>query len=308
MAPGSDDLSHVHEPVLVQEVLAYLALERSGGLVIDGTVGAGGHAAAILAAHPDTHLLGLDRDPVILEHARARLEPFGDRVTLVHGSYATLGDVLAARGLPAPAGILLDVGVSSLQLDDPSRGFSFKGEDELPDMRFDPSGDERTAADIVNHASERELADILHHHGEEPRARAVARAIVQARPITTIGRLREVVRSAAFRVRRIDPATRSFQGLRIAVNDELGHFERGLAAAIEALAEHGRLVVLCFQSAEERLVKAAFREAKRAGRGSILTKKPVRGTEEEIRRNPRARPARLRAFEASAVETREGSK
>ncbi|MDF1699960.1 MAG: 16S rRNA (cytosine(1402)-N(4))-methyltransferase RsmH [Planctomycetota bacterium] len=309
MAPGSDDLSHVHEPVLVQEVLAYLALERMPtGLVVDGTVGAGGHATAILHAHPETRLVGLDRDPEILTHAAARLAPFGDRAQLVHGSYADLDQVLMERALPAPAGILLDVGVSSLQLDDLSRGFSFKGEDALPDMRFDPTGEEQTAADLVNHASERELADILHFHGEEPRARAVARAIVHARPITTIGQLREVVRRSAFRVRRHDAATRSFQALRIAVNDELGHFERGLRTALEALGEGGRLVVLCFQSAEERLVKDAFREAKRAGRGRILTKKPVRATQEEIRRNPRARPARLRAFEVSENAAREGSK
>lgn len=309
MAPGSDDLSHVHEPVLVREVLSYLALAaHPDGLVVDGTVGAGGHAAAILAAHEGVRLLGLDRDPAILVHARARLEGFASWVQLVHRSYAELGDVLAEQGLPAPAGILLDVGVSSLQLDDLTRGFSFKGEDALPDMRFDATGAERTAADLVNHASERELADILHEYGEEPRARAVARAIVQARPITTIGRLRDVVRSAAFRVRRHDAATRSFQALRIAVNDELGHFARGLAVALDALADGGRLVVLCFQSAEERLVKDAFRAAKRAGRGRILTKKPVRATEEEIRRNPRSRPARLRAFEVCADGAREGSK
>lgn len=308
MAPGSDDLSHVHEPVLVREVLEYLALEQHAeGLVVDGTVGAGGHAAALLGAHAGIRLLGLDRDPAILTHARARLEPFGSRATLVHGSYADLDAALAEHDLPAPVGVLLDVGVSSLQLDDLSRGFSFKGDDALPDMRFDATGSEPTAADLVNHASERELADILHHHGEEPRARAVARAIVKARPITTIGQLREVVRSAAFRVRRHDAATRSFQGLRIAVNDELGHFARGLDVALGSLAEAGRLVVLCFQSAEERLVKEAFRTAKRAGRGRILTKKPVRATQEEIRRNPRSRPARLRAFEVCADGVREGS-
>lgn len=307
MTPGSDDLSHVHEPVLVKEVLDFLALERhEHGLVVDGTVGAGGHAAALLAAHDGLRLLGLDRDPEILAHARARLADFGPRVTLVHGSYDALDEVLQTHGLGAPVGILLDVGVSSLQLDDMRRGFSFKGEDAVPDMRFDPTSSSQTAADLINHASERELADILHLYGEEPRARAVARALVAARPITTIARLREVVRGSAFRVRRHDAATRTFQALRIAVNDELGHFERGLALAIESLAPGGRLVVLCFQSAEERLVKAAFREAKRAGRGRILTKKPVRATQEEVRRNPRARPARLRAFEVGADEAREG--
>ncbi len=305
MAPGSDDLSHVHEPVLVREVLEYLALERltpqeaPTGLLVDGTVGAGGHAAALLEA-TQVRLLGLDRDPEILARAAERLAPFGDRVVLVHRSYAEMAAVLAEAALPAPVGVLLDVGVSSLQLDDLRRGFSFKGEDEVPDMRFDASSDEPTAAELINGATERELADILHHHGEEPRARAVARAIVEARPIRTIGQLREVIRASAFRVRRHDAATRSFQALRIAVNDELGHFDRGLRAALEVLAPGGRLVVLCFQSEEERRVKTAFREAQREGRGRILTKKPVRATAEEIRRNPRARPARLRAFEVCA--------
>ncbi|MDA1195068.1 MAG: 16S rRNA (cytosine(1402)-N(4))-methyltransferase RsmH [Planctomycetota bacterium] len=308
MAPGSDDLSHVHEPVLVQEVLAFLALERSpGGLVVDGTVGAGGHAAAILRAHPDVRLLGIDRDPAILTHAAQRLAPFGDRVRLVHRSYAELAEVLAEAGESAPAGVLLDVGVSSLQLDDPSRGFSFRGGEHAPDMRFDSSSSDATAGELINHASERNLARILFELGDEPRARSVARAIVAARPITTVAQLREVVARSALRVRRHDPATRTFQALRIAVNDELGHMERGLDVALRQLATGGRLVVLCFQSAEERLVKTAFREAARERRGRILTKKPVRATSEEVRRNPRARPARLRAFEAGSNEEREGS-
>ncbi|MDJ0521939.1 MAG: 16S rRNA (cytosine(1402)-N(4))-methyltransferase RsmH [Planctomycetota bacterium] len=299
MAPGSDDLSHVHEPVMVQEVLDYLALVHAGpeALVVDGTVGAGGHAAALLDARVDVRLLGLDRDPAILEHARTRLARFGERAQLVHASYAELPGVLEAEALPAPAGVLLDLGVSSLQLDDMSRGFSFRGSDEIPDMRFDATGEELTAQDLLNHADERELARILHEFGEEPRARAVARAIVRARPIRSIGQLRDVARRSALRVKRIDPATRTFQALRIAVNDELRHLERGLRAALGCLAPGGRLVVLCFQSGEERLVKDAFREVQRAGRGRILTKKPVRATAQEVRRNPRARPTRLRAFE-----------
>ena len=308
MAPGSDDLSHIHEPVLVQEVLDFLALERSpDGLVVDGTAGAGGHAAAILRAHVGVRLVGLDRDPEILPIAAERLATFGSRVRLLHRSYADMAAVLAEEGLERPAGILLDVGVSSLQLDDPRRGFSFRASGEALDMRFDASGDEATADDWVNHAEERELVRVLREYGEEPRALAVARAIVRARPIRTIGELHAIVQRSALRMRRHDPATRTFQALRIAVNDELGHLERGLTAALALLAPEGRLVVLCFQSGEERLVKAAFREAAREGRGRILTKKPVRATPGEVRRNPRARPARLRAFEAAAEEGKLGA-
>ncbi|MDJ0975831.1 MAG: 16S rRNA (cytosine(1402)-N(4))-methyltransferase RsmH [Planctomycetota bacterium] len=299
MTPGPDDLFHFHEPVLVSEVLEHLLADgpATAGLIVDGTVGAGGHAAAVLEAAPATTLLGLDRDPVALELATKRLAPFGDRATVLHASYASMGELLATRGLPAPTGILLDVGVSSMQLDDPERGFSFRADEAIPDMRFDPGSDDPRAIDLVNHADEKELARILFEYGEEPRARAVARAIVRARPLTTVGALREVVRRHALRVRRHDPATRTFQGLRIAVNRELEVLRAGLAAALDALAAGGRLVVLCFHSGEERCVKDAFREAKRAGHGRVLTKKPVRATEAEVKRNPRARPARLRAFE-----------
>ncbi len=298
MSPGSDDLSHVHEPVLVEEVLAFLLTERTNeGLVVDGTVGAGGHASAILEAAPKARVFGIDRDPKALSLATERLQRFGDRVHLAHGSYADLPDALAENELPAPHGVLLDFGASSMQFDDLDRGFSFRGEGEAPDMRFDPTSDESTAQEILNHASERDLAQILHDYGEEPRARAVARAIVRARPIRTIAQLRDVVRSAALRVKRHDAATRSFQALRIAVNDEFAHIERGLRAAIECLRPYGRLVVICFHSGEERLVKAAFRAAVADDRGRILTRKPVRPTSDEVQKNPRARPARLRAFE-----------
>ncbi len=304
MSPGSDDLSHVHEPVMVQEVLDYLGLAQpltEERLIVDGTVGAGGHAAALLDADAGIRLLGLDRDPQILAHAERRLAPYGERVQLVRSSYMHLQDVLAAHQLPMPSGILLDLGVSSLQLDDMSRGFSFRGDEEVPDMRFDPTDDEAiTAQYLLNHASERELVRILQEYGEEPRARAVVRGILRARPIQTIKELCEVAQQNALRGRRHHPATRTFQALRIAVNEELLHLERGLGHAIETLAPGGRLVVLCFQSGEERLVKVAFREAKLAGKGEVLTRKPVRATAEELRRNPRARPTRLRAFEVGA--------
>lgn len=307
MAPSPDDLSHFHEPVLVSEVLAHLLADgpATRGLVVDGTVGAGGHAAAVLEAAPAVTVLGLDRDPLAVELAGRRLAPFGDRASVVHASYATMGEVLRSRGHPAPCGILLDVGVSSMQLDDPERGFSFRADEAIPDMRFDPQSDDPRAVDLVNHASEKDLARILFEYGEEPRARAVARAIVRARPITTVGALREVVRRHALRVRRHDPATRTFQGLRIAVNRELDVLREGLEGALALLAPRGRLVVVCFHSGEERCAKDAFRSAKRAGLGHVLTKKPVRATEEEVKRNPRARPARLRAFERGPTPTKD---
>jgi len=306
MSPDSNDLSQFHEPVLVREVLSYLGLSDNPdvhGLLVDGTVGAGGHARAILEAAPGVRLLGLDRDPVALDLATRRLASFGKRARIEHASYADVAEVLQRTASPAPIGMLLDLGLSSMQLDDLGRGFSFRGVDALPDMRFDPTSVEANAHELLNHASERDLQKILWEYGEEPRARAVARAIVRARPIQTVGQLAEVVRSAALRMRRHDAATRTFQGLRIAVNAELDHLGRGLEAAIDCLAPGGRLVLLCFQSGEERLVKTAFRAAFLAKRGLVLTRKPVRATQEEVRRNPRARPTRLRAFEKARDDT-----
>ena len=287
---------------MVHEVLAHLAVDaQSEGLVIDGTVGMGGHTEALLAAAPALRVLGMDRDAEALEIARARLARHAERVTLVRGSYASLDQVLTAHGLSAPRGVLLDVGLSSYQLDHPERGFAFRFPDAALDMRFDasPGKDTRTAAWFVNHASERELADLIFHHGDERRSRAIARAIVRARPIQTVGALAAIVRRHAQASRRIDGATKTFQALRIAVNDELGHFERGLRVALRALAHGGRLVVLAFHSKEERLVKAAFQAATQDGLGHRLTKKPLRPSEAECARNPRARSARLRAFERS---------
>ncbi len=299
MSPGPDDLSHFHEPVLVSEVLEHLLVDgpETQGLVVDGTVGAGGHAAAVLTAAAGVTLIGLDRDPLAVRLATERLSPYGERAAVEHASYASMGAVLAERDADAPVGILLDVGLSSMQLDDASRGFSFRAGEATPDMRFDPDSDDPRAIDLVNHASEKDLARIFHEYGEEPRARAVARALVRARPLTTVAALAEVIRGSALRLRRIDPATRTFQALRIAVNRELDVLAEGLETAIELLAPRGRLVVICFHSGEEREVKQAFREAKQAGRGRVLTKKPVRAMDVEVKRNPRARPARLRAFE-----------
>ncbi len=302
MTAGHDDLSHLHLPVMVRDVLTWLDVtpEREGW-VVDGTLGLGGHAAAILDAAPRAHLLGLDRDPRALALARERLAPYGSRVVVRRTSYADLAEVLGDLGASAPWGILLDVGLSSFQLDDPARGFAFRYADAPLDMRFDAESDGPTAADLVNTLSERELADLLFHHGEEPRARAIARALVGARPVRTVGEFAAVVRRHARRERRHDPATRSFQALRIAVNDELEHLERGLRVAIRALAPGGRLVVLAFHGGEERLVKESFRVARAEGLGRALTPKPIRPMEDEVRRNPRARSTRLRAFERHAT-------
>lgn len=299
MPPGPDDLSHLHRSVLVDEVLQHLAPEGPlGGLVVDGTVGYGGHAEAMLSAWPASRLLGLDRDPIALEHGRARLAPFGARVRLLHASYADLHEVLGEAGEGRPRAVLLDLGVSSPQLDVGTRGFSFRALDAPADMRFDPTSGGETAADLVNRLPEADLSRLIFEQGGERRARAVARALVSARPVATVGDLVAAIRRIVRRdASGVDPATRTFQALRIAVNDETGHLSRGLSGALEALEPGGRLAVICFHSGEERLVKEAFREAARAGRARIVTKKPIRPTEDETRRNPRARPARLRVAE-----------
>ena len=284
-----------HVPVLLEETLELLAV-RPGGLWVDGTLGLGGHAEAVLrATAPDGRLLGLDRDEEALERARARLDPFGARVRLEHADYR---EIPARLGDERASGILLDLGVSSLQLDDPERGFSFQREGPL-DMRMDRSA-RGTAAELVNRMREGELADLIHEYGEEPFSRRIARAIVRARetePIETTTRLAEIVRRAAPKSRRpgFHPATRTFQALRIRVNREL----EGLGEAIErtaaCLRSGGRIVVIAFHSLEDRAAKQAFRSL--AGRGfSLLTKKPLRPGEAEVRQNPRARSARLRAL------------
>jgi 16S rRNA (cytosine1402-N4)-methyltransferase len=284
-----------HEPVLLEEALELLAV-RPGGAYVDGTVGLGGHAAEILRrSGPDGRLTGADRDAEALVQAGQRLASFGDRVRLLHADYR---DLPALLGDERPDGILLDLGVSSLQLDSPERGFSFRSEGPL-DMRMDRSRGE-TAAQVVNRMPETALADLIHRWGEEPAARRIARAIVEARRksrIETTSALAEVVRRAAGRRRRrgLDPATRTFQALRIHVNRELD----GLAPALEAFARSlgpgGRLAVIAFHSLEDREVKRTFRSL--AARGfRLLTRRPVRPGASERARNPRARSARLRAI------------
>jgi 16S rRNA (cytosine1402-N4)-methyltransferase len=294
-----------HVPVLTAQTLQYLQPER-GGLFVDCTVGLGGHAAALLSAGA-TRLIGLDRDQAALARARITLAPWGDRVELVHADYRTLDEVLNARQARTIDGALADLGISSLQLDSPGRGFSFQRDEPL-DMRMDASAGE-TAADLVARATERELADAIFSYGEERFSRRIARAIVEKRveaPIATTGRLAAIVRRAV-PVRghmRIDPATRTFQALRIWVNRELEGLDRFLVATARRLREGARLAVISFHSLEDRIVKRTLRalhdrrEADVAVR--ILTKKPVIASDDEIQRNPRARSAKLRAAERVA--------
>ncbi|MGD8813172.1 MAG: 16S rRNA (cytosine(1402)-N(4))-methyltransferase RsmH [Anaerolineales bacterium] len=304
-----------HVPVLYHQVLSALK-PHAGGRHIDGTLGLGGHAKGILKeSSPDGQLLGLDCDPLSLERAGELLRPFGDRVHLRHGSFAQMRDFTAEVHWPVVDAILLDLGVSSVQLDDPQRGFSFRFEGPL-DMRLDPT-QALTAAELVNHASEKELAAILRDYGEEPRARQVAREIVAARPLGTTLELAEIVRKNAARKRRgFDPCTRTFQALRIAVNDELGSLEVGLEQAIELLAPGGRLVVISFHSLEDRIVKRTLaRESKdcicppeqpictcdHRARLRLLTRRPLRPDRAELQRNPRSHSARMRVAESLGV-------
>lgn len=308
--PGESAWTHV--PVLPEEVLEGLRVEP-GGRFVDATVGAGGHAYEILSAsEPDGELLGLDRDPQAFRIASQRLACFGDRAKLVHASFADLREVAAASGFGRADGVLFDVGLSSLQLEDPERGFSFMADGPL-DMRFDPTSKGPTAADLVNRLSEEALADVLFRYGEERQSRRIARAIVEARPIQTTGQLVQVIEETVGRRRgRLHPATLSFQALRIAVNEELAAIESALPQAVETLAVGGRLAVIAFHSLEDRIVKRFMRRESMDcicsrempictcdHQASLerVVRKPIRPTEAEVTSNPRARSARLRVAE-----------
>jgi 16S rRNA (cytosine1402-N4)-methyltransferase len=316
---GKEDFRHV--PVLLKEAIDFLAVRR-GGTYIDATVGLGGHSYEIAKRlGAPGHLIGLDKDPAALGIARKRLtqgpstadsdspsesksSARDDRrladwptITLLHRSFAEI-----AKGQKAGSvdGILADLGVSSLQLDDGARGFSFQAEGPL-DMRMDPHS-ERSAEQVVNHLDERQLADVIYEFGEERRSRRIARAICRSRPIRNTAHLAEVISAAARPMnqaeRRIHPATRTFQALRIFVNRELDDLKALLAAAPEILKPGGRIVIISFHSLEDRIVKDAFRgEEMKDKYYRILTKKPVTASEEENDRNPRARSAKLRAAE-----------
>jgi 16S rRNA (cytosine1402-N4)-methyltransferase len=294
----------LHEPVLTTDVVAWLAPSR-GGLFVDCTVGLGGHARALLDAGA-SRVIGLDRDADALALAASALAAYGDRVELVHADYRTLPAVLDARGIAHVDGALADLGMSSLQLDAPGRGFSFRRDEPL-DMRMDRSSGP-TAADLVNRATEQELADGIFRYGEERYSRKIARAIVETRrvrPFETTGELAAVVRRAvaARGHQRIDPATRTFQALRIWVNRELDGLDVFLRDVSHRLRAGARFVVISFHSLEDRIVKHTFRLLDRAeALVTVLTKHPVTPGDEEVDRNPRARSAKLRAVERRALQ------
>jgi 16S rRNA (cytosine1402-N4)-methyltransferase len=288
----------VHRPVLLRETVAILELS-AGLVVVDGTVGAGGHATAIAAAiGPTGVLVGLDRDSEILAVARTALTSAGTdraaaRVSLHHLPFTSMREALAAAGQPGCDRVLLDLGVSSMQLDRPERGFSFMADGPL-DMRMDTAA-EVTAADWLAAIGEEDLANVLYELGEERHSRRIARAIVETRrrtPIRRTGQLASLVVGAlpaAARHGRIHPATRTFQAIRMAVNDELGELERGLRAAVDVLRPGGRLAVISFHSLEDRIVKHFLR-----AHCEPVTKKPIEASADEVRGNPRARSAKLR--------------
>jgi 16S rRNA (cytosine1402-N4)-methyltransferase len=302
-----------HAPVLLHEVVDYLAVQP-GGRYVDCTTGAGGHASAILeAASPGGLLLGLDADPVALSVAAQNLAAFGESVHLVESNFRDLGRACRRNNFVPVHGVLFDLGMSSMQLAD-ERGFSFQVEAPL-DMRFNPS-QALTAGDIVNHYSEQDLADVIWRFGEEAASRRIARAIVRARPVQTTSDLAGVVsRAAGGPRRRIHPATRTFQALRIAVNDELGALRDGLEQAVDVLGNGGRLVVISFHSLEDRIVKQFLQRESRdcicppeqptcicGHRASLrlVTRRTVTASPEEVAANPRSRSARLRAAEKLA--------
>jgi 16S rRNA (cytosine1402-N4)-methyltransferase len=287
-----------HTTVLLDEILDWLHPRSGVGFTaLDCTVGAGGHAYGLLErSSPDGRLIGLDADPRALELASARLAPFGDRVTLLRRNFADLAEL----ELEPVDAVVMDLGLSSMQLDSSGRGFSFRPDEPL-DMRFDPEADLPTAAELLNTLAEAELERILREYGEEPRARRVARAINQRRPLERTGDLVAAVIAALGPVRgRIHPATRTFQALRIAVNDELGALESGLDAAVHMLTPGGRIAVISFHSLEDRVVKWRFRAWSDQGLVRVLTRKPLQPRAEETQRNPRARSAKLRVAESVA--------
>jgi 16S rRNA (cytosine1402-N4)-methyltransferase len=294
MMAGEDSSAFDHRSVLLQETLTMLA-PRDGGLYADATVGGGGHAEAILeASAPGGRLIGIDRDPQALDAAHRRLARFGERAQLRHAEFAELARVLAEAGSPRVHGLVADLGVSSPQLVGAERGFSFSRTGPL-DMRMDPTEGE-TAAELIARLGERELADVIYQLGEERRSRGIARSIKHAAErgemSTTEDLRRAVIRVTGPRRGRTDPATRSFQAIRMAVNHEVGQLEALIRQLPAVLEDGGVGVVISFHSVEDRIVKRAFRDDERLER---LTKKPIVPTDDERQDNPRARSAKLRA-------------
>ena len=285
-----------HRPVLLEQVIGWLAV-RPDGTYLDATVGTGGHSEEILSRLTTGRLIGMDRDPRALAVARERLQGYGGRAVVVQSEFSRVDEVARELQLPPVDGLLADLGVSSLQLDRPEFGFSFQEAGPL-DMRMDP-GLKITAAELVNTTDERELADLLYQLGEETNSRRIARVIVRARPIRDTLHLAQVVVGAqkARGRQKLHPATKTFLALRIAVNQELEELEQFLRRAPTTISRFGRWVILSYHSLEDRLVKTHFRRHQAQGVLRVLTKKVVRPTPEEIRQNPRARSARLRAAE-----------
>ncbi|MRG95972.1 16S rRNA (cytosine(1402)-N(4))-methyltransferase RsmH [Polyangium spumosum] len=289
-----------HVTVLLREVVEALA-PHAGGVYVDATLGAGGHAEAILEAAPGCRLIGVDRDETALALAKERLAPFGDRVTLVHGRFGEVDEHLQKLGVTSVDGLVADVGVSSMQIDDATRGMSFRAEGPL-DMRMDPSTGE-TALELIERLDDDELANVIYQYGEERRSRRIARCIKQALAngelVTTLDLRRAVVRAVGpSRVGGVDPATRTFQALRVAVNGELDELEALLRAATRVVKSGGVLAVISFHSLEDRIVKHALREA---SVWEPLWKKPLVASDEETTQNPRARSAKLRAARRVAL-------
>jgi 16S rRNA (cytosine1402-N4)-methyltransferase len=318
MAAPLGGMGAPHRPVLLRETIELLAPER-GGLFVDCTVGLGGHSEAILESTNETRVVGIDRDQSALDLASERLAAFGDRFRAVHADYREIPGVLEDLGEEAAAGILADLGVSSLQFDSPTRGFSFRFDAPL-DMRMDPGSDQETAADLLLRLPEGDLADIIYQFGEERNSRRIAKWIVESReqgkPITTTKALADLVARASASGKRwqIHPATRTFQALRIAVNQELEGLGQFVETAVDLLQPDGRFAVISFHSLEDRIVKTEFRrlsgycDCGSRSRGpivvcscgarkavEILTKRPVVPDAEEVELNPRARSAKLRA-------------
>jgi 16S rRNA (cytosine1402-N4)-methyltransferase len=313
--PTTPDISGIHRPVLLEEVLVLLD-GSSAGFYVDATLGLGGHTEALLTANSSSTVLGIDQDPAALELAKERLSRFGDRFTAVESNFEDMANVIKQKNLGQPKGILADLGVSSMQLDDPDRGFSFRFEAPL-DMRMSSDSGTQSAAEMLDSLSETEIADVIYNYGEERFSRRIARRIVERRnagtPVSTTSELASLVRSAVPKSKKekIDPATRTFQALRIAVNRELEVIEPFIRDSVSLLAPNGVLAVITFHSLEDRIVKHTFQRL--AGKcictrrapvctcgavktGEVLTKKPIIATETEMAENPRARSAKLRGF------------
>jgi 16S rRNA (cytosine1402-N4)-methyltransferase len=294
-------LSVLHTPVLLEEVLEWLRIGPEGTYV-DATVGTGGHAIEIARRLTTGRLIGIDRDPRALEIARERLRPYEQRVVLVHAEFSAIGEVVGNLDLPPLAGIIADLGISSLQVESLERGFSFRWAGPL-DMRMNPDTP-LTAADIVNYWPEKQLADLLYQKAEERNSRRIARAIVRARPIRDTEHLATTV-AGVCKTRgrqKLHPATKTFLALRTAVNREEEELEQFLSRTPATITSGGRLVVLSYHSIEDRLVKHAFQLLARQGRLEVLTKRVIQPSDEEIKRNPRARSAKMRVAQKIAPE------